>query len=199
MTELIRVCPVKEIVVSRVIRPDGSDELANDQTVFRNGDTLRIMTSKHHLDSLRLLGKMEHYDLHVQSEKSDHLISRRIAVTRPECNGKRIRSFNLRQQYHATITRVNRAGIDLLATPDMILLLGDRLMVVGDKDDVSHVADTFGNELKRLDAPHLLPVFFGIVLGICVGLLPIPIPGLGQTFKLGLVGGCLIVAILIGR
>lgn len=199
MAELIRVCPVKEIVVSRVIRPDGSDELANDQTVFRNGDTLRIMTSKHHLDSLRLLGKMEHYDLHVQSEKSDHLISRRIAVTRPECNGKRIRSFNLRQQYHATITRVNRAGIDLLATPDMILQLGDRLMVVGDKDDVSHVADTFGNELKRLDAPHLLPVFFGIVLGICVGLLPIPIPGLGQTFKLGLVGGCLIVAILIGR
>ena len=199
LRELIRICPVKEIVVSRVIHPDGSDELVNDKTSFRNGDTLRILTDKQHIDSLRLLGKMEDYDLHVQSEKSDHLISRRIAVTRPECNGKRIRSFNLRQQYHATITRVNRAGIDLLATPDMILQLGDRIMVVGDKDDVGHVADTFGNELKRLDAPHLLPVFFGMVLGICVGLLPIPLPGLGQTFKLGLVGGCLIVAILIGR
>ena len=199
MRELLRLCPVKEIVVSRVIRPDGSDELANDMTVFRNGDTLRILTDKQHMDSLRLLGRTEDYDLHLQSEKSDHLISRRIAVTRPECKGKRIRSFNLRQQYHATITRVNRAGIDLLATPDMILQLGDRLMVVGDKDDVGRVADTFGNELKRLDVPHLLPVFFGMVLGILVGLLPIPIPGLSQTFRLGLVGGCLIVAILIGR
>ena len=197
--ELQRVCPVKEMIVSRVIRPDGTDELINDDTKFGNGDTIRILTDKKHLNTLRLLGEMTDYDLHVQSEKSDHLISRRIAVTRPECNGKRIRSFNLRQQYHATITRVSRAGIDLLATPDMVIQLGDRLMVVGDKDDVSRVADTFGNELKRLDTPHLLPVFFGIVLGICVGLLPIPIPGMGQTFKLGLVGGSLIVAILIGH
>lgn len=197
--ELQRLCPVKEMVVSRVIRPDGTDELINEETIFSNGDILRIVTDRHHLDVLRLLGQMKNYDLHVQSEKSDHLISRRIAVTRPECNGKRIRSFNLRQQYHATITRVSRAGIDLLATPDMILQLGDRLMVVGDKDDVSRVADTFGNELKRLDVPHLLPVFFGMVLGICVGLLPIPLPGLGVSFKLGLVGGSLIVAILIGH
>ena len=199
LDELMLICPVKEIVVSRVIRPDGSDELVNEQTSFQNGDTLRILTEQQYLNSLRLLGKMKDYDLHVQSEKSDHLISRRIAVTRPECNGKRIRSFNLRQQYHATITRVSRAGIDLLATPDMILQLGDRLMVVGNKEDVSKVADTFGNELKRLDVPHLLPIFFGIVLGICVGLLPIPIPGMGTTFKLGLVGGSLIVAILIGH
>ena len=199
MHELLRLCPVKEIVISRVIRPDGSDELVNEQTTFRNGDTLRILTDKKHLDGLRLLGRMKDYDLRVQSEKSDHLISRRIAVTRPECNGKRIRSFNLRQQYHATITRVSRAGIDLLATPDLILQLGDRIMVVGDQDDVSRVAETFGNELKRLDVPHLLPVFFGIVLGICVGLLPIPIPGIDATFKLGLVGGSLIVAILIGH
>lgn len=199
LDELMLICPVKEIVVSRVIRPDGSDELVNEQTTFQNGDTLRILTEQQYLNSLRLLGKMKDYDLHVQSEKSDHLISRRIAVTRPDCNGKRIRSFNLRQQYHATITRVSRAGIDLLATPDMILQLGDRLMVVGNKEDVSKVADTFGNELKRLDVPHLLPIFFGIVLGICVGLLPIPIPGMGTTFKLGLVGGSLIVAILIGH
>lgn len=197
--ELVQLCPVKEIVVSRVIRPDGSDELVNEQTTFRNGDTLRVLTEKQYIPMLRLLGQTKDYDLHVQSEKSNHLISRRIAVTRSECNGKRIRTFNLRQQYHATITRVNRAGIDLLATPDMILQLGDRIMVVGDKNDVSRVADTFGNELKRLDAPHLLPVFFGIVLGICVGLLPIPIPGMGTTFKLGLVGGSLIVAILIGH
>ena len=199
LAEFHRLCPVKEVVVSRVIRPDGSDELINDLTTFGNGDTIRVLTDKRHIDALRLLGKMKDYDLRVQSEQSDHLISRRIVVTKPECNGKRLRSFNLRQQYHATITRISRAGIDLLATDDMILQLGDRLMVVGDKNDVSRVADTFGNELKRLDVPHLLPVFFGIVLGICVGILPIPIPGVGQTFKLGLVGGSLIVAILIGH
>ncbi|MGN0226887.1 MAG: putative transporter [Paludibacteraceae bacterium] len=199
LSELQDVCPVKEMVVSRVIRPNGSDELINEQTTFSNGDIIRILTDKKHLNALRLLGQMKDYDLREQKEKSDHLISRRIAVTRPECNGKRIRAFNLRQQYHATITRVSRAGIDLLATPDMVLQLGDRLMVVGDKNDVGKVAETFGNELKRLDVPHLLPVFFGMVLGICVGLLPIPIPGMGQTFKLGLVGGSLIVAILIGH
>ena len=199
LDELKRFCPVKEMVVSRVIHSDGSDELVNDLSTFGNGDTLRILTDKQHVDALRLLGKMKDYDLQTQFEKSDHLISRRIAVTRPECNGKRIRSFNLRQQYHATITRVNRAGIDLLATPDMVLQLGDRLMVVGDKNDVGRVAETFGNELKRLDVPHLLPVFFGLTLGICVGLLPIPIPGMETTFKLGLVGGSLIVAILIGH
>ena len=199
LAEFHRLCPVKEVVVSRVIRPDGSDELINDLTTFGNGDTIRVLTDKRHIDALRLLGKMKDYDLRVQSEQSDHLISRRIVVTKPECNGKRLRSFNLRQQYHATITRISRAGIDLLATDDMILQVGDRLMVVGDKNDVSRVADTFGNELKRLDVPHLLPVFFGIVLGICVGILPIPIPGVGQTFKLGLVGGSLIVAILIGH
>ncbi len=199
LRELQQVCPVKEMVVSRVIRPNGSDELINEQTTFSNGDTIRVLTDKQHLSALRLLGRLEDYDLRVQKEKSDHLISRRIAVTKPECNGKRIRSFNLRHQYHATITRVNRAGIDLLATDDMILQLGDRLMVVGDKRDVGKVADTFGNELKRLDVPHLLPVFFGMVIGICVGLLPIPLPGMGQSFKLGLVGGSLIVAILIGH
>ena len=199
LRELMELCPVKEIVVSRVIHPDGTDELVNETTIIRNGDTLRVLTERKAVAPLRLLGQLKDYDLHVQSEKSDHLISRRIAVTKPECNGKRIRSFNLRQQYHATITRVSRAGIDLLATPDLILQLGDRLMIVGDKDDVGKVADIFGNELKRLDVPHLMPVFFGIVLGICVGLLPIPIPGMGTTFKLGLVGGSLIVAILIGH
>ncbi|MGN0235215.1 MAG: putative transporter [Paludibacteraceae bacterium] len=196
--DLRRLCPVKEIVVSRVIRPNGSDELINEQTTFGNGDTIRVLTDKQHVDSLRLLGTLRNYSFRSR-EHSDHLVSRRIVVTRPECNGKRIASFNLRRQYHATVTRVNRAGIDLLATPELVLQLGDRLVVVGDRGDVQRVADTFGNELKRLDLPNLLPVFFGIVLGICLGLLPIPLPFLHQTFRLGLAGGALIVALLIGR
>ena len=196
--DLRRLCPIREMVVSRVIRPDGSDELINEQTTFGNGDTIRVLTDKQHVDTLRLLGTLKNYSFRSR-EHSDHLVSRRIVVTRAECNGKRIASFNLRQQYHATITRVNRAGLDLLATPELVLQLGDRLVVVGNRGDVQRVADTFGNELKRLDLPNLLPVFFGIVLGICLGLLPIPLPFLHQTFRLGLAGGALVVALLIGR
>ena len=105
----------------------------------------------------------------------------------------------MRHRYHATITRINRAGVELLATPDFILQLGDRIMVVGDKEDVRQVADIFGNELKRLDLPNLMPIFFGIFLGVLLGSLPIAIPGMNQSFKLGLAGGSLIVALLIGR
>lgn len=197
IARLQTLCPIK-MIVSRVIRPDGTDELVSEQTTFGNGDTIRVLTDKQHLDALRLLGTVKNYSFSSR-ENSDHLISRRIAVTRPECNGKRIASFNLRSQYHATITRVNRAGIDLLATPELVLQLGDRLIVVGDKADVQRVAETFGNELKRLDIPNLLPVFFGITMGVLLGLLPIPLPGLHQTFRLGLAGGSLIVALLIGR
>lgn len=198
VSELQEFCPIRELLVSRVIRPDGSDEIVSGTTVFGNGDTIRVLTDRRHIDALRLLGPIREYSFS-SKENSDHLLSRRIVVTRPECNGKRIASFNLRAQYHATITRVNRAGIDLLATPDLVLQLGDRLVVVGDKDDVQRVAETFGNELKRLDFPNLLPVFFGIMMGILIGILPIPLPGLNQTFRLGLAGGSLIVALLIGR
>lgn len=198
LRELQRLCPIEKMVVSRVVRPDGSDELVSSDTMFGNGDTIRVLTDKKHLDALRLLGQLSEYNFQ-SKEKSTHLVSRRIAVTKPECNGKRISSFDIRNRYHATITRINRAGVELLATPELVLQLGDRIVVVGDKDDVQRVADTFGNELKRLDLPNLLPIFFGIFLGVILGSLPIVIPGMSQPFKLGLAGGSLIVAILIGR
>lgn len=198
LRELQRLCPIEKMVVSRVVRPDGSDELVSGDTMFGNGDTIRVLTDKKHLDALRLLGQLSEYNFQ-SKEKSTHLVSRRIAVTKPECNGKRISSFDIRNRYHATITRINRAGVELLATPELVLQLGDRIVVVGDKDDVQRVADTFGNELKRLDLPNLLPIFFGIFLGVILGSLPIVIPGMSQPFKLGLAGGSLIVAILIGR
>ncbi len=198
LCELQRLCPIEKMVVSRVVRPDGSDELVSSDTMFGNGDTIRVLTDKKHLDALRLLGQLSEYNFQ-SKEKSTHLVSRRIAVTKPECNGKRISSFDIRNRYHATITRINRAGVELLATPELVLQLGDRIVVVGDKDDVQRVADTFGNELKRLDLPNLLPIFFGIFLGVILGSLPIVIPGMSQPFKLGLAGGSLIVAILIGR
>lgn len=198
LKQLAALCPVDKILVSRVTRQNGSDELVDATTMLYPNDIIRIVSDKRHEKDLQVLGEITHYGFH-GGERGNHLISRRIVVTRTECNGKRLSSFDVRHRYHATITRINRAGIELLATPDFILQLGDRIMVVGDKDDVRHVADIFGNELKRLDLPNLMPIFFGIFMGVLLGSLPIAIPGMNLTFKLGLAGGSLIVALLIGR
>ena len=198
LEQLHDLCPINNLLVSRVTRQDGTDELVDSTTVLNPNDVIRIVSDKRHEKELQVLGEVTHYGFRGR-ERSNHLISRRVVVTRIECNGKRLSTFDVRHRYHATITRINRAGVELLATPDLVLQLGDRIMVVGDKEDVRHVADIFGNELKRLDLPNLMPIFFGIFLGVLLGSLPIAIPGMNQTFKLGLAGGSLIVALLIGR
>ena len=198
LKELHEQCKVNNMLVSRVTREDGRDELVDSATVFYPHDIVRIVSDKRHEKDLQVLGEVTHYGFRGR-ERSNHLISRRVVVTRKECNGKRLSIFDVRHRHHANITRINRAGVELLATPDFVLQLGDRIMVVGDRDDVRHVADIFGNELKRLDLPNLMPIFFGIFLGVLLGSLPIAIPGMNQSFKLGLAGGSLIVALLIGR
>ena len=198
LKQLQELCPVNEMMVSRVTRQDGSDELVDATTILYPNDVIRIVSDKRHEKDLQVLGEVTHFGFRGR-ERSDHLISRRVVVTRTECNGKRLSTFDVRHRYHATITRINRAGVELLATPDFILQLGDRIMVVGDRDDVRQVAEIFGNELKRLDLPNLMPIFFGIFLGVLLGSLPVAIPGMNQSFKLGLAGGSLIVALLIGR
>lgn len=198
LEQLHKLCPVSNMLVSRVTHQDGRDELVDTTTMLYPNDVVRIVSDKRHEKDLQVLGEITHYGFRGK-ERSNHLISRRIVVTRTECNGKRLSTFDVRHRYHATITRINRAGVELLATPDFILQLGDRIMVVGDRDDVRHVADIFGNELKRLDLPNLMPIFFGIFLGVLVGSLPIAIPGMNISFKLGLAGGALIVALLVGR
>ena len=198
LKQLQELCPVNEMMVSRVTRQDGSDELVDASTILYPNDVIRIVSDKRHEKELQVLGEVTHYGFRGR-ERSQHLISRRIVVTRTACNGKRLSSFDVRHRYHATITRINRAGVELLATPDLVLQLGDRIMVVGDREDVCHVADIFGNELRKLDLPNLMPIFFGIFLGVLVGSLPIAIPGMNLTFKLGLAGGSLIIALLIGR
>ena len=198
LSDLHQLCPIGNMLVSRVTRVDGRDELVDASTVLYPNDIIRIVSDKRHEKDLQVLGEVTHFGFRGR-ERSDHLISRRVVVTRTECNGKRLSTFDVRHRYHATITRINRAGVELLATPDFILQLGDRIMVVGDRDDVRHVAEIFGNELKRLDLPNLMPIFFGIFLGVLLGSLPVAIPGMNQSFKLGLAGGSLIVALLIGR
>ena len=185
------------MVVSRVFHQDGTEEVANGETEVHVGESLRVLTDKHVVRTVELLGPIQEREMEPRSASS--LVSRRIVLTKEQWNGKKIGSLAIRKHYNVNITRVIRAGIDLLATPDLVLQLGDRIIIVGAQEDVSKVADIFGNELKRLDIPNLMPIFLGIALGIIVGTLPVTIPGLSQPFKLGLAGGSLIVAILIGR
>lgn len=187
-----------DMIVSRVIRQDGTEEIANSETIIRLGEVMRVLTDRPHVKTIELIGPIKEQQKG-ESKSASGLVSKRIVLTKEQWNGKKIGSLGIRKNYHVNITRVTRAGVDLLATPSLVLQLGDRIMVVGDDKDVAKVADIFGNELKRLDAPNLLPIFLGIVLGIMVGTLPIAIPGLSQPFKLGLAGGSLIIAILIGR
>lgn len=189
-----------QMVVSRIIRKDGSEEVADSQSIISVGDTIRVIAEKDKERTLHLLGEIQGTEKHEEQKKNvKGLVSQRIIMTKAELNGKKIGSLNIRSDHHVNITRVTRAGIDLLATPELVLQLGDRIMVVGDQEDVKRVANIFGNTPARLDIPNLMPIFLGIALGVVVGTLPIAIPGLSQPFKLGLAGGSLIVAILIGR
>ncbi len=127
------------------------------------------------------------------------MVSRRIVITRDSMNGRSIGQLRLRSVYGVNITRVNRSGIDLLARPDLTLQLGDRVMVVGSLDAIAKVEKIMGNTLKRLNEPHLITIFLGIFVGILLGALPVALPGMPMPAKLGLAGGPLIVALLLGR
>ena len=185
------------LVASRLIDKDGNEFMPDGDTVLHVGDKVRFIGDQVNERTVLLLGPKVEVAWE-EKEKDMHLVNRHIVVTKPKMNGKRIGDLKVRAAYQITITRIRRAGIELLATPDLILQLGDRLTVVGEQDAVDKVAQVFGNSTKKLDAPNLASLFFGIVLGVALGSLPIMLPGLGQPFKLGLAGGSLIVAILIG-
>ena len=127
------------------------------------------------------------------------LVSQRIVVTRPELNGKKLGSLRLRNHYGINISRVYRSGVQLLATPELILQLGDRLTVVGEKAAILNVEKVLGNAIKSLKEPNLVVIFIGIVLGLALGAIPFSIPGVSTPVKLGLAGGPLVVSILISR
>ena len=169
--------------------------VAEGNSVLHSGDTIRVVIDKRYKKNIMLLGEQTKLDDQLEAPRS--LVSRHIVVTRPELNGKRIGDLHVRETYRISITRIRRAGVDLLATHDLILQLGDRLTIVGEESVMPKVENMFGNAAKKLDAPNLISLFFGIVLGITLGSIPFNLPGLSQPFKLGLAGGTLIVAILI--
>lgn len=193
--ELSSLCNIN-LIVSRLVRPSGEDEMPDVETILHVGDRVRVVVDKEHEKSVLLLGMQT--TIQTDPKQQAHLVSRHIVVTKPELNGKRIGDLNVRATYHVSITRIRRAGIELLATRDLHLQLGDRILVVGEERAVNKVEKLFGNSTKRLDVPNLASIFLGIAVGVVLGALPIMLPGLSQPFKLGIAGGSLIVAILLG-
>ena len=185
------------LLVSRVLDANGNEFMPDADTVLHTGDKVRIVTESINEKTVMLLGKKITIKWE-EKEKNVHLVNQHIVITKPKLNGKKICDLKVREAFNITITRVRRAGIELLATPDLILQLGDRLTVVGEKDAVDRMAAVVGNNAKKLDAPNLASLFVGVVLGVLLGSLPIMIPGLSHPFKLGIAGGALIIAILIG-
>ena len=186
----------RPFVCSR-IRHEGHVSIPNHETVFYTGDQLFIVCSEEDAEAITaFIGK----EIQVDWEKQDMpMVSRRILVTKSEINGKKLGSMHFRSMYGVNVTRVNRSGMDLFADPNLILQVGDRVMVVGQQDAVERVAGVLGNQLKRLDTPNIVTIFVGIFMGIVLGSLPIAFPGMPTPVKLGFAGGPLVVAILIGR
>lgn len=132
-------------------------------------------------------------------EQDQPMVSKRILVTQPSINGKTLGQMHFSSAHGVNVTRVTRQGMDMFASLDLALQVGDRVMVVGPEDAVDHVSGVLGNSIKRLDAPNIATIFLGIIMGIIFGSLPFTIPGMPVPMKLGIAGGPLIIAILIGR
>ena len=191
----------RSFVISRIMHNDGSITIADGDSVLKVGDRLRLICSPEDTEAIvaflgqRIEISMEEWGAGQLSQKQ--LVSRRIIITKPEINGKRLSDLHLRTKYGINITRINRSGIDLIPYQGMELQMGDRVMAVGNETAIEQVAGVLGNSLKKLREPQLLTIFLGIALGVLLG--SIPLMNIPQPVKLGLAGGPLIVAILIGR
>jgi len=189
----------KKFIVSRVLHHQNEQiEIASPRTVLNEGDKIFVVTTpKDKQTVIAFIGNVVDMSQDDWSTLDKQLVSRRVLVTRSNINGKTIRELNLRANFGVNITRVNRAGVDLIAHPDLQLQIGDRVTIVGDSNSLQNVIKTLGNQLKMLNEPHLIPIFIGIFLGVLLGSVPIAFPGIPQPIKLGLAGGPLIVAILM--
>ncbi len=191
----------RSFVISRIMHEDGTIVIADGDSVLKIGDRLRVICSADDSEAVvAFFGQqieMSMEDWGQGQTPQSQLVSRRIIITKPSINGKRLSDLHLRTKYGINITRINRAGIDLIPYQGMELQMGDRVMVVGNEHAIEQVANVLGNSLKKLRQPQLLTIFFGIALGVLLG--SIPLMSIPQPVKLGLAGGPLIVAILVGR
>ena len=186
----------RDFVCSRILQ-NGHVSIPNRDTVFHLGDQLFVVCAEDDAEAIiAFIGPK----IEVDWEKQDTpMVSRRILITQPKMNGKQLGEFHFSSMYGVNVTRVNRSGMDIFASRNLTLQVGDRVMVVGPQDAVERVANLMGNSLKRLDHPNIVTIFVCFFLGIFFGSLPIAFPGIPTPVKLGLAGGPLIVSILIGR
>lgn len=186
----------RDFVCSRILH-EGHVSIPNRDTVFEVGDQVFIVCAQADAEPIKAFIGPE---TQVAWEKQDQpLVSKRILVTQPSINGKTLGQMHFSSAHGVNVTRVTRHGMDMFASLDLALQVGDRVMVVGPEDAVDHVSGVLGNSVKRLDAPNIATIFIGIIIGIVFGSLPIAIPGMPVPMKLGIAGGPLIIAILIGR
>lgn len=186
----------RDFVCSRILH-DGHVSIPNGSTIFHIGDKLFVVCAENDAEAIiAFIGPTINVDWKKQDEP---MVSKRILVTRSSINGKTFGQMHFSSAYGVNVTRVTRQGMDLFAIPSLSLLVGDRIMVVGPEDAVNRVAAVMGNSIKRLDAPNIATIFVGVFIGILFGSIPVAIPGIPVPIKLGIAGGPLIIAILIGR
>lgn len=186
----------RDFVCSRILH-DGHVSIPNGSTIFHIGDKLFVVCAENDAEAIiAFIGPTINVDWKKQDEP---MVSKRIFVTRSSINGKTLGQMHFSSAYGVNVTRVTRQGMDLFAIPSLSLQVGDRIMVVGPEDAVNRVAAVMGNSIKRLDAPNIATIFVGVFIGILFGSIPVAIPGIPVPIKLGIAGGPLIIAILIGR
>ena len=201
VAELSNLLEHRDFVISRVWRDSNKQiEIASANTVLQENDKVFVITTEADAETIKtFIGEEIDMERKQWIRMESQFINRRILITKPELNGKRLGQLKLRKLYGINITRINRAGVDLVAKPGLTLQVGDRVNVVGTETAVSNVEKVLGNSMKRLNEPNLITIFVGIALGIVLGSIPISFPGIPQPVKLGLAGGPLVVAILISR
>lgn len=186
----------RDFVCLRILH-DGHVSIPNGSTIFHIGDKLFVVCAENDAEAIiAFIGPTINVDWKKQDEP---MVSKRILVTSSSINGKTLGQMHFSSAYGVNVTRVTRQGMDLFAIPSLSLQVGDRIMVVGPEDAVNRVAAVIGNSIKRLDAPNIATIFVGVFIGILFGSIPVAIPGIPVPIKLGIAGGPLIIAILIGR
>lgn len=185
-------------VVSRIMKGE-EIQFPTADSVLSEGDKLLIVTSQQEVDRVRILFGQE-VPMHREDwvEKDHHMVTRRIVVTKSSLTGRKLKDLHFRDAFGVSVTRVIRAGVELVASPNLYIQVGDGLICVGTQDNIENLAQKVGNSNDALNKPNLVPIFLGIVVGIIFGSIPIRFPGIPQAIKLGLAGGPLIIAILLG-
>lgn len=189
----------RDIVCSRLLH-NGEVSIPNSKTKFEVGDELLVVCAEADAEAIKaFIGPEVEAEWDREKDEVQHFVSRRIVVTRPEMNGKTLGKMHFSSVYGVNVTRISRQGMDIFAGRNHHFHVGDKILVVGPEENVNRVAEIMGNSVKRLDAPNIATIFVGIMVGIIFGSLPFAIPGMPVPLKLGIAGGPLIIAILIGR